>query len=213
MLLNQIAGESNPALAKRQGRYQQGFWVSGSGQRKLGVDLRFRIDLAVRASRAAGLGAGAQRFVHDLLDGAGAPAALGAATQTSIDLPRRAWRHLSRTHGVAHVVVGEDVTGTDNHGIRDTRRVRSLNKVRPEPDAKEKNVFSSDSKLSINGITNWNESKEMPAEQGCDGVNLRNLSNRRRRFSVRLITIAKMIAAVARVSRIAQSSPENGAAQ
>jgi hypothetical protein len=116
MFLNQIADESNPALLKRQGQDQQCFGVSGSGQRKLGMDLRFCIDLAMRASRAARLGAGTERFVHDLLNGTGAPAALGAAAQTPIDLSRRTRRHLRHAHGVAHVVVGENVAGTNDHG-------------------------------------------------------------------------------------------------
>ena len=121
---------------------------SGRGQGKLGVDVRFRIDLAVRASRAAGLGAGAQRFIHDLLDGAGASTALGAAAQTAVDLPWRAWRHLRHAHGVAHVVVGEDVAGTNDHGDGDALATGSvLEYVRREPDAKEKIVFSSNSKL------------------------------------------------------------------
>jgi hypothetical protein len=84
-----------------------------------------------------------------------------------------------------------------------------LNNVRPELDAKEKTVFSSDSKLSINGVTNWNESKEMPAKQGCDGVDPRNLSGCRGRFSMRLIAVAKRSR-----GRVPEpNSPENGAAQ
>ena len=59
----------------------------------------------MRAARTAGLPAGAERFVHDLLDGAGAAAALRAAAQTSIDLARRA-RRLRAGAGGAHVVVG-----------------------------------------------------------------------------------------------------------
>jgi hypothetical protein len=103
----------------------------------------------MRTSRAAGLGAGAERFVHNLLDGPGASAALGAAAQTPIDLPRRARRHLRHVHGVTHVVVGEDVAGTNDHGMakHSLDGFESLNNVRAELDAKEKTVFSSDSKL------------------------------------------------------------------
>jgi hypothetical protein len=32
----------------------------------------------------------------------------------------------------------------------------------------------------ISGLTNWNESKEMPAEQGWNDTGLRSLSDRRR---------------------------------
>jgi len=91
---------------------------SGRGECKLGLDMRFRMGLAVRASRAAGLGAGAEGFVHDFLDGACASAALGAAAQTSVDLPRGARRHQCDADGVAHIVVGEDVAGTNDHGIK-----------------------------------------------------------------------------------------------
>jgi hypothetical protein len=73
--------------------------------------------LAVGASRAASLGAGTQRFVHDLLDGPGATATLGATAQASIDLPRRAREILGLGHNVTHVVVGQDVAGTNNHGM------------------------------------------------------------------------------------------------
>ena len=45
------------------------------------------------AAAASGLG-GVERLVHDLADGAGAAAALGAAAETAIDLPGRARLHL-----------------------------------------------------------------------------------------------------------------------
>jgi hypothetical protein len=71
---------------------------------------------AVGASGTAGLGTGAQRFVHDLLDGPGAPPALGAATETPIDLRRRARKTGRLRHDVTNIVVGQDVAGTNNHG-------------------------------------------------------------------------------------------------
>jgi hypothetical protein len=43
---------------------------------------------------------------------------LGAAAQTSVDLSRRARRHLRHAHGSTHVVVGEDVAGTNDHGTK-----------------------------------------------------------------------------------------------
>jgi hypothetical protein len=148
MFLSQIVHESNPAPAKRKTGINRAFWLSGRRQGKLGLDERFGIDLAMRAPGAAGSGASAERFFHDCLDGAGASAALGAAAETPIDLPRRARRHLRDAHGVAHVVVGQDVAGTNNHGWRGTRWTGSvIEYVRPTPDAKEKTVFSSDSKL------------------------------------------------------------------
>jgi len=89
---------------------------SGCGQSKLGLDIRLSTGMTMRASRAAGPRTRAQRLIHDLLDGASAPAALCTATETSIDLPRRARRHLRNAHGAAHVVVAQDVAGTNDHG-------------------------------------------------------------------------------------------------
>jgi hypothetical protein len=71
---------------------------------------------AVGASGTAGLGAGAQCFVHDLLDRPGATAALGATAETPIDLRRRARKTCRLRHDVTNVVVGQDVAGTNNHG-------------------------------------------------------------------------------------------------
>jgi hypothetical protein len=43
---------------------------------------------------------------------------------------------------------------------------------------KKKPSFQVIPNYSINGLTNWNESKEVPAEQGCNDVGLRNFSDR-----------------------------------
>jgi hypothetical protein len=79
------------------------------------MDVRFRAGLAVGASGAAGLGAGTEGFINDGLDGARASATFGAATKAAIDLlytARQIFRGADRT---ADIVVGQDVTGTDNH--------------------------------------------------------------------------------------------------
>ena len=76
--------------------------------------------LAVGASRAAGLGTCAQRLVHDLLDGSGTAAAFGAAAQAAIHLSRGAREILRLGHDVTHIVVSQDVAGTNNHGARRT---------------------------------------------------------------------------------------------
>ena len=72
--------------------------------------------LAVGASRAASLGASTQRFVHDLLDGSGATAAFGTTAKAAVNLPCRAREILGLGHNVTHVVVSQDVAGTNNHG-------------------------------------------------------------------------------------------------
>ena len=73
--------------------------------------------MAVRAARAAGLGAGAKRFVDDGLDGACAAAAFGAAAEAAVDLLRMARQITGGTHGVANIMVAKDVAGTDDHEV------------------------------------------------------------------------------------------------
>jgi hypothetical protein len=69
----------------------------------------------VRATGTAGLGAGSERLVNDGLDGARTAAAFGAAAEATIELlgvPGKIFRALD---GTANIVVGQDVTGTNNH--------------------------------------------------------------------------------------------------
>ena len=73
--------------------------------------------VAVRTARAAGLGARAQRFVDDGLDGARATSTLGAAAEASIDLLGIARHTRGCTDGIADIMVAKDVTGTDNHEV------------------------------------------------------------------------------------------------
>ena len=89
--------------------------MSGGRERELGRDMRLSGGRVVRASGAAGLGAGAQGFVNDGLDGARASAAFGAAAEAAIDLLGIAGKVLRRLHGAADIVVADDVTGTNNH--------------------------------------------------------------------------------------------------
>ena len=70
---------------------------------------------AMRAAGAAFLGAGAERFVDDSLDGARAPAAFGAATEAAIDLLGIAGKVRRSVDGAADILVADDVTGTNNH--------------------------------------------------------------------------------------------------
>src|SRR5271156_4755157 len=71
--------------------------------------------LAVRTTCAAGLGAGAQRLVDDGLDGARTTAALGAASETAVNLLGVAGKMLRAFDGTADIVVAKHVTGTDDH--------------------------------------------------------------------------------------------------
>ena len=89
--------------------------------------------LVVGGVRTAGAGCRAssgERLVHDLLDGAGATAALGAAAEAAIDLAGRA-RLAGRGRACGtHVVVSEDVAGTHNHEVREPRQF-SVATLRP----------------------------------------------------------------------------------
>jgi hypothetical protein len=50
---------------------------------------------------------------------------------------------------------------------------------------KKKPSFQVIPNYSINGATNWNESKEVPAEHGCNDIGLRSFSERCRPFCTR----------------------------
>jgi hypothetical protein len=71
---------------------------------------------ALKRTAAAGRGPG-NRLVHDALDGAGATTALGAAAETTIDLPGRTGRG-RRGDGATHIMVAEYVAGADDHEQR-----------------------------------------------------------------------------------------------
>ena len=71
--------------------------------------------LAVRTAGAASLGAGAERLVDDGLDGARAAAALGAATETAVNLLGIAGKVFRTLDGTTDIVVGQHVAGTDDH--------------------------------------------------------------------------------------------------
>jgi hypothetical protein len=88
---------------------------------KIGRHVRVRlakaitVAVAVRTTGAAGLGASAQRLVDDGLDGARATAALGAASETTVNLLGVARKMLRTLDGTAHIMVAKHVTGTDDH--------------------------------------------------------------------------------------------------
>jgi hypothetical protein len=122
MLLNQFRGKSNlsrkkavePDLGTRHFRRIQRF--SGSGEREFGGRF-FGHGMAVRAARATGLRAGAQRFVDDGLDGTRTTPTLGIAAEASINLLCIARQIRSGMYGTADIMVAEDVAGTDNHEV------------------------------------------------------------------------------------------------
>lgn len=115
--------------------------------------------VTMRATRAALLGAGTKRFIDDGLDGTRASAAFGTAAKATVNL---LWisRHFRRcAHGIADVMVAQDIAGTDDHEICRTLRGAPHRYLRARRDAKGKAAVSSNSKLSVNA--DWNESKEL----------------------------------------------------
>ena len=68
----------------------------------------------VAGATVAGGGRRIESVVHDLADGAGAAAALGAAAEAAVNLPGRARPNLRRDNG-ADIVVAENIAGADNH--------------------------------------------------------------------------------------------------
>jgi hypothetical protein len=85
--------------------------------------------LAVRAAAAAGLGAGAQRLVDDLLDGTGAAAAFGTAAEAAIDLSRGTRQGVRRRYHRADIVIAQDVAGTNNHETSQPARVAAVTDI------------------------------------------------------------------------------------
>lgn len=67
--------------------------------------------MSFAAARRRGAGQG---FIHDAPDRARATSALGAASEAIIDLAGRA-RDFAARQRRAHVMIGEDVAGADDH--------------------------------------------------------------------------------------------------
>jgi hypothetical protein len=74
----------------------------------------------MRAAGAAFLCAGTERFVDDGFDRARAAAALGAASEASVNLLGISRQVRSCTHGIPDIVVAQDVAGTDDHETKIT---------------------------------------------------------------------------------------------
>jgi hypothetical protein len=173
MLLNQFRGKSNlsreKAVGSNESRDIQRF--SGGSEREL-VERFVGTGLAVRAARAAGLGAGAERFVDDGLDGACATAAFGAAAEASVNLLWIARQVRGYIDGTADIMVAQDVTGTNDHeNGRPIGDAWSLRYSSARRDAKGKTVVSSNSKLMPEAV--WNESKN-PCPEGTKHELLRS---------------------------------------
>ena len=121
MLLNQFSAQSNLAAQKAVGMPKRsginGFSAGGKRERLGNVLCRLIICrvTAVRTAGAALLGAGAERFVDNGLDGTRASAAFGAAAEATVNLFCISRQVRSCTHGISDIVVAQDVAGTDDH--------------------------------------------------------------------------------------------------
>ena len=74
-----------------------------------------RRSMPMRAAGMARPRARPERLVNDGLDGPRAASAFGAAAKAAIELLGAARKVVSRTHGLTHIMVAEDVAGTDDH--------------------------------------------------------------------------------------------------
>src|SRR2546423_1165592 len=144
MLLNQFGAESNRSTKKAvETAGIRGFrgLLAGRERESRGSFLRGLVIgrvAAVRAAGAAFLGAGAERFVDDGLDGARAPAAFGAAAEATVNLLRIPRQVRGCTDGTTDIFVAQDVAGTDNHETVRTPVMRPHRYLRARRDAKGK---------------------------------------------------------------------------
>lgn len=111
------AGENSDNFQKTSGCRNGKALKLGAGRDRLAMAMAVIVALAVGTALTTGLGARSECFAHNLADGPGAAAALGAAAETAINLPRCTGQIAGFSHSVADVVVGNDVTGTNDHGI------------------------------------------------------------------------------------------------
>lgn len=142
--------------------------ISGSnlGRLQLGAcnQRRCSVLMTVGASIAARFGACAEGFVHDLFDRPGAAAALGAATQAAVNLPGGTRKIGRGGHGVADVMVAQDIARTDNH---EGKQLCSLN---PPIDRKDP-AKTQKEKAQFQCIPNWAGSPVAglnPGSSRCD---------------------------------------------
>jgi hypothetical protein len=118
---NPFADETKPPVdsmnyelwARNDGQERLDCQAGGFERRLVVVGVRTR--LLVGAAGTAGLGAGSQRLVDDGLDGARTAAAFGAAAEATIELLGIPGQIFRTFDGTANIVVGQNVTGTNNH--------------------------------------------------------------------------------------------------
>ena len=106
--------------------------------------------MAVRTTGMAGPGTSSERFVDDGLDRARAAAAFSTAAEAAVNLLGVTQKVVCSAHGIADIMVTQDVAGTDDHknALAFGDAVTSKYETAPH-DAKGKTVVSSNSKLPV----------------------------------------------------------------
>jgi hypothetical protein len=98
----------------------------------------------------AGPGTSSERLVDDGLDRARAAAAFRAAAEAAVNLLGVTWKVVRSAHGIADIMVTQDVAGTDDHKNALAFGDAVISKYETAPhDAKGKTVVSSNSKLPV----------------------------------------------------------------
>jgi hypothetical protein len=88
----------------------------GRLERDFGLNsLDFCMHCGVRTPFATLPRTGAERFLDDGSDRSGTSTAFGTASKTSVDLSGRAPQVIRCGYGGANIVIGQHVTGTNNH--------------------------------------------------------------------------------------------------
>ena len=113
----------------------------------------------VGASSGTLPGASAQRILDDLVDGAGATAAFGAAAEAAIDLPCRARKIGRGADRAADVIIAQHIAGTDDQDCLPGDAAYWLVKAQARGKAKRFN-FKIFQTAVVEAGAIWNESKQ-----------------------------------------------------
>lgn len=114
----------------------------------------------VRTANDTFPGAGAQGVLDDLVDGAGAPAAFGAAAEAAIDLPCRARQVGRSADHAADVLVTQHIAGTNDQGGFPCDAAVSILNAPVQGKAKRIN-FKQFQTAVVKPSAIWNESKQL----------------------------------------------------
>ena len=136
--------------------------LSGCGNladRQLGRHMRVGVVRRMGASSGTLPGAGTQRILDDLVDGAGAAAAFGAAAQAAIDLPCRARTVGRGADRAADVIIAQNIAGTDDQDCLPGDVLMSI--IEPGPCCKMISInFKQFQTAVVKAGAIWNESKQ-----------------------------------------------------